>query len=362
VSRPFLVTSLCLGLTALATWPAVAQPAPSVPSVSQPDSARDRVQRPTDAGQAGRLSPARVAALRNRYHVRQMESVLERAVEHAAELMTHRLHTVSPDVMALAGVPRAQGFRIEGYGLFFAVEVPRLSDSMNWALHVLSERRDEGLLASLRQLADAQTDPALRADLERAMRLVTLQGAVPPSPADGSARQTHGPERAPNRPVAASTTPSPPRANASRSLPQAADVLPPRTPRAARSGASPVTAATLPDDDAAPVAESREVPTATGAVEPPAPDLAVSHPSLAYEDEVKTALVDALLDYSLSLPLAPGEWVTVAARDAGFVAFPEALAEMVTVTLSVRVDDLLEFRSSRISRDEARARVLVREF
>ena len=94
----------------------------------------------------GRLSPARVAALRNRYHVRQMESVLERAIEHAAQLMTHRLQTVSPDVMALAGSPRAQGFRLEGYGLFFAVEVPRLSDSMNWALRVLGERHDERTL------------------------------------------------------------------------------------------------------------------------------------------------------------------------------------------------------------------------
>lgn len=345
----------------MVTPPAVAQPAPAAPSVSRPGGSGDRAQRPTDAGQAGRLSPARVAALRNRYHVRQMESVLERAVEHAAELMTHRLHTVSPDVMALAGVPRAQGFRIEGYGLFFAVEVPRLSDSMNWALHVLSERRDEGLLASLRQLAEAQTDPAVRADLERAMRLVILQGATPPSPADVTTRQPAGADSAASRPVAASATPSPPMANASRALPQATGALPPGAPRATRSGTSPVPAAPHRDDDVAPVAGPRQVPSLADS-EPPTPDLAVSHPSLAYEDEVKIALIDALLDYSLSLPLAPGEWVTVAARDAGFVAFPEALAEMVTITLSVRVDDLLEFRSQRISRDEARARVLVREF
>jgi hypothetical protein len=259
----------------------------------------------------GRLSPARVAALRNRYHVRQMESVLERAIEHAAQLMTHRLQTVSPDIMALAGSPRAQGFRLEGYGLFFAVEVPRLSDSMNWALRVLGERHDERTLASLRRLADAQTDPSLRADIERAMRLVELQAAGRWSVADrGDALEVAvtPPQAAP---------PAPPPAT-----------VPPSADTAAGAGLADV----------------------------------LADPSAAYEEEVRAALLGALLDYSLSLPVAPGEWVTVAARDAGFVAFPDAVAEMVTVTLSVRVDDLLAYRAQRIDRGEALRRVVVREF
>jgi hypothetical protein len=289
-----------------------------------------------------------------------MESVLERAIEHAAELMTHRLYSVSPDVMALAGAPRAQGFRLDGYGLFFAVEVPRLSDSMNWALRVLGERHDERTLASLRRLADAQTDAALRADIERAMRLIEMQAVgqwSPPPPAEyADLRPAPGPGGA-LRPEGgavptASGAPAPPRsAPAPRSQPTAS-----AGPGPTRD--HPVNAAQSMDDDSAPTARGGHTTT------PSAEDHAgvVTDPSVAYEDEVTTALIDAILDYSLSLPLAPGEWVTVAARDAGFVAFPDAVAEMVTVTLSVRVDDLLEYRAQRISRDEVRSRVLVREF
>ncbi len=251
--------------------------------------------------------------LRNRYHVRQIESVLARAIEHAADLMTHRLTAVSPDVMALAGSPRAQGFRIEGYGFFFAVEVPRLSDSMTWALQVLSNNRDDRTLASLQRLAEAQSDPALRADLERAMRLVERQTVGRRSAAEASSRP------------------------ASNARPQTAAV----------------TAASAPDEEA-PASADTTVAESDAAL--------LADPSAAYEDEVKGALVDALLDYALILPLEPGERVTVAARDAGYIAFPDAIAEMVTVTLSVAVDDLLALRLQRIDRDEARRRVQVREF
>lgn len=296
------------------------------------------------ARHTGDVDAARVI-LRNRYHVRQMESVLVRAVEHAAELMSHRLTSVSPDVMALAGVPRAQGFRIEGYGLFFAVEVPRLSDSMAWALQVLSTGRDERTLASLRRLAEGQSDPATRADLERAARLLEAQmaGRVLPLESPKSAA----------RPASAAVD-----AAAGADLSAAAP-----TQVAATSVAEPVVA----NDPAA-------TRVATGPAAPPAPQpqpptaqaeqaaALIGNPSAAYEGEVKDAICDALLDYALTLPLAPGEHVTVAARDAGFIAFPDAFSEMVTVTLTVKVDDLLAFRAQRIDRDEARRRVVVREF
>lgn len=286
------------------------------------------------AARVGQLGPARVTMLRNRYHVRQVEAVLARAVEHAAEIMAHRLTSVSPDVMALAGSPRAQGFHIDGYGLFFAVEVPRLSDSMTWALQVLSNGRDERTLTSLQRLAQMQTDPVLRADLEAAMRSIERQmlpRSATPTPTAGA--NTSAATRTGLGSVAAATS-------------DPASTSPPTTTTAVAASATsaPGAAAVSPDVD-----------TESDA-------LLLSNPSAVYEEEVKSALVDALLDYSLSLPLAPGECVTVAARDAGYIAFPDALAEMVTVTLSVYVDDLLEFRAQRIDREEARRRVLVREF
>jgi len=253
-----------------------------------------------------------------------MESVLERAVQHAADVMSRRLQAMSPDVMALAGAPRAQGFRIEGYGLFFSVEVPRLSESVTWALRVLSQDRDERVLASLQKLASTQQDAALRDDLERAMRAVQLQLA-----STGSTTATTA--AAPS--VATS---------ASSSTVTAADTEVvgegrPATPSPANEPATPA---------------------AAGASAPEA----FVDPSVVYEDEVKSALVDAVLDYAGSLPMTPTEWVTVAARDAGYIAFPDAVSDMVTVTLSVRVSDLADFRAQRLTRDEARARVVMREF
>ena len=85
-------------------------------------------------------------------------------------------------------------------------------------------------------------------------------------------------------------------------------------------------------------------------------------PSAAYEDEVKQALADAMLDYAGSLQLPAAEWVTVAARDAGYMAFPDTVSDMVTVTLSVRVSDLVDFRAQRLTREQARTRVVVKEF
>lgn len=334
-TRPLPVSAGLLLTLALVAVPAAAQP---------PDGSADRAGEERaataqpGARRPGDLDPVRVNMLRNRYHVRQMESVLVRAIEHAAEVMTHRLTTVSPDVMALAGMPRAQGFRIEGHGLFFAVEVPRLSDSMNWALQVLSSDRDERTLGSLRRLAETQADPALRADIERAIRSLERQ----------MLRRAPG---APEPVRQAQRTSGPP---ASSGAPAGASAL---APRAAVADAVAATAVDL-DPSAAPVPAGSA--PASARVDA---DLSIlANPSAVYEDEVKLAIADALLDYALTLPLAPGDIVTVAARDAGYIAFPDTLPEMVTVTLSVKVEDLLAYRQQRIDRDEALRRVHVSEF
>lgn len=278
---------------------------------------------------------ARGATLTARYHVRQMENVLERAVQHAADMMRRRLQAVTPDVLALAGTPRAQGYRLDGYGLFFSVEVPRLSESVNWALRVLSQDSDERVLASLQKLAAAEQDPALRADLERAIRSVQMQLAAV-SRASGVPRGAAGARR--SGPAVAS-------ASTERQNRPATDPAPPEPPRPMGE------------------ASASDTPEGASAVGPaPASDLPMQDPSVAYEDEVKQALVDAMLDYAGPLAQASDEWVTVAARDAGYVAFPDAVTDMVTVTLSVRVADLIEFRAQRLTRDQARTRVVVKEF
>lgn len=316
--------STVFGLVLLGAMPAAAQTSPTPPPAAAAPSSELSGRPSREAG--------RGATLNARYRVRQMENVLERAVQHAADMMRRRLQTVTPDVLALAGAPRAQGFRIDGYGLFFSVEVPRLSESVNWALRALSQDRDERVLASLQKVAASEQDPVVRADLERAIRTVELQlsaGARPPALM-----------QAPRR----GATP-----------PQAA--MEQRSVEAAVAG-DRVNAAPQPPAPVTPAMSAGPAPL-------PPPETAVEamvDPSVAYEDEVKQALVDAMLDYAGSLELPDAEWVTVAARDAGYVAFPDAVSDMVTVTLSVRVSDLAAFRAQRLTRGEARTRVVVREF
>ena len=283
-----------------------------------------------ESSSAPRTDNGRGAALSARYHVRQMENVLERAVQHAADMMRRRLQAVTPDVLALAGTPRAQGYRIDGYGLFFSVEVPRLSESVNWALRVLSQDRDERVLASLQKVYVTEQDPVVRADLERAIRTVQLHLSLAPRPSASAQR----------RKAAGATGVALDQASAPKSAERADPAAQPVAP------ASAVQLSTNPE----PVLPAE------------APAELMREPSAAYEDEVKQALADAMLDYAGSLQLPAGEWVTVAARDAGYMAFPDTVSDMVTVTLSVRVSDLAEFRAQRLTREQARTRVVVKEF
>ncbi len=313
---------------------------------------------PTSASPpAARAESGRGATLTARYHVRQMENVLEHAVQHAADMMRRRLAAFTPDVLALAGAPRAQGYRLDGYGLFFSVEVPRLSESVTWALRVLSEDRDERVVASLQKVAAAEQDPVVRADLERAIRTIQLQqpaSALPPM------SRSEGPQRrALSTSAAVRPTPPAPVSGAAQGGPQVAT--------SEREGVA-AEDATVADGSSSTTAASAQPlpPMSVAPVTAPAPETPASgpprDPSAAYEDEVKQALVDAMLDYAGSLQLPASEWVTVAARDAGYVAFPDAVTDMVTVTLSIRVSDLADFRAQRLTREEARTRVLVREF
>jgi hypothetical protein len=343
---------LATALLAIAVPAAAQPPAPPGATPNRPDNGRS-------------------AALTARYHVRQMENVLERAVQHAADMMRRRLQAVTPDVLALAGAPRAQGFRIDGYGLFFSVEVPRLSESVNWALKVLSQDSDERVLASLQKVATSEQDPLVRADLERAMRTIQMQLAaisrVTVPPPSTSARRTASPS-----PASVTSTPvptvgqAPPPVQADRAAPvgsaEATATGERLAPAPAPTTIAPAPAAPLAPAPPSPPGAAMSTAPVVAPAEEPAPAVPMGDPSVAYEDEVKQALVDAMLDYAGSLPLPAVEWVTVAARDAGYVAFPDAVSDMVTVTLSVRVSDLLDFRAQRLTREEARTRVVVREF
>ena len=160
--RHVLLGVLMVAASGAAVGPAAAQ-APSPGAPSTPDRGR---QVATDA----------------RYKVRVMEGVLEKSVQQAALRLNEQLQRVSPDLIQLAGAAHARGYRLEGYGLFFDVEVPAaMRQTMGWTARVMRQQH-EGVAEALGALKriTGELDPKDRADAERAMRQIEL--AVLPVP------------------------------------------------------------------------------------------------------------------------------------------------------------------------------------
>lgn len=87
---------------------------------------------------------------------------------------------------------------------------------------------------------------------------------------------------------------------------------------------------------------------------------AVMDPDAHYVASVKAQLIMAMVQYSHSLALRPGELLVVSARDASEV--PGQVAPPSTMTLSVKAADLADFRAGRLTVDEIRRRVTVRPY
>ena len=259
-----------------------------------------------------------------RYKVRVMEGVLEKSVQQAALRLNEQLQRVSPDLIQLAGAAHARGYRLEGYGLFFDVEVPAaMRQTMGWTARVMRQQR-EGVseaLGALKRIA-GELDPKDRADAERAMRQIEL--AVLPVPRG---------LRPADRPMAAAPPPG---------------------------GAMGASTSTM--IAPAPAAPDGDKPAIVAA--PPSESEAMlwRSPDLAYEDQVREALIGAMLDWGALLPLGPDEWLTVAARDNQDVVMPGAAPDVVTIILRVKGSDLAERLAGRLPADELRRRVEVREF
>jgi hypothetical protein len=253
--------------------------------------------------------------LQARYQVFVMEGVLERAVQHGGQLLSRRMQAVMPDMLLLAGAARARGFRLEGYGVFFDVEVPALRRSMAWSFRML-DQNGPGLASaveSLRRHVQTVSDQQARQDLEQALSRLELQ-VGPLTTRAGGATQS----------VTAEST-------------------------------APVTSATM-------ISASTPAQPGSGPLPDERHHLLVD-PGEAYTHEVKSAIIDAMLDHSGSIRIADGEWLTIAARDNEDRRLsPGDPYESRTIMLRIRGDDLTAFRTGQVSRDEARQTVEVREF
>jgi hypothetical protein len=251
----------------------------AAPAIAQPEPQRQRVDE----------------QMQSRYDIGVMERVLEQAVQHGAQLVGRMMQSISPNLMLFTGTARARGFRLDGYGVFFDVEVPALRPSLAWSLNVMNQQ-DLGVTSSLRSLKQrVQTiaDGRARTDLEQIIKQLEMHVAP----------------------------------------------------------ASSVVAAQGPSE---PGAEAEPEPAPRPAV--------VEDPNRTYTEEVKNALIGAMLNYSGPLSIGPEEWLTVAARDNEDRLSPSDMYDVSTITLRIRGADLAAFRAGRIDGEEARKRVEIREF
>ena len=240
--------------------------------------------------------------IRARQRIAMMEAVLERAVSNGAGSVLRQVQSVTSDQPMLAGAPQARGFRLDGYGVFFDVEVPLLRLPILYSLRaVVRDNRDavrtvQQLQAAVRRV---EASPADRLQLEMMLRQLEVELA-------GS------------------------RDAATRGRVSAASVLP-----------------------GAPVPEPPLVN----------PDV-VNDPEDAYTREVKAALIDAMIENSLPLMLGADEWLTVAARDNAprDPLIPGDTVDFSTWVFRVKGSVLEAFRAGRISLDEARKQVELREY
>ena len=80
-------------------------------------------------------TPAEIQA---QHAMTSLEAVLENAVRYGAQMLDQRLQASSAaNMVMLAGMARARGFRLDDYGAVFDVEFPSMRRSMVWSLQQL---------------------------------------------------------------------------------------------------------------------------------------------------------------------------------------------------------------------------------
>jgi hypothetical protein len=81
-----------------------------------------------------------------------------------------------------------------------------------------------------------------------------------------------------------------------------------------------------------------------------------------YRAAVKQALADAMLDFTKNLELKPDEWLSVAARGSESALLPGEILQLTTVVLRVKGSDLADYLAGKLTKEQAREKVEVRQF
>ena len=250
-----------------------------------------------------------VDQMRARYQISVMESALEHAVQLGAQRLSQQVQAVSPDMLFIATAARAKGFWLESYGVFFDVDVPVMRHSMAWTFRTLDRggqklQQDVNTIKRNLQLVH---DPQARRDMEAALQRMERM------------------------------------------------VGPPMLPPGVDPTAVPPTAPTG-------VVQAGAVTTAAAAPAEAPQNTVLDDPGSAYTNEVKAALVDAMLEYGTSIPIADNEFLTIAARDNDSRIGGDDPYDVTTIVLRVKGSDLAAYKAGRIAREEAVKKVSIKDY
>jgi hypothetical protein len=226
------------------------------------------------------LAQGRSRDEQRRNQIRMIEGVLVQAVRLGAAEVSKEMQRFEP-----AGVT----VLLDGYGVFFDVEIPDMNQSVIWSMMNMQRDRQLGnAFDSLLAAIDTMPDGPNRRQAQAALQQVTKTV--------GPAAPTRGPQG--------------------------------QAPAPGQVGAA---TATIPPD-----------------------------PDRLYSEAVKSALVEAMLGYSVQMDLGADEWLTVAARASeGPVPSQAGLSELITIVLRVKGSDLSIYHADPTKRDEIRQRVKV---
>jgi hypothetical protein len=270
------------------------QPPPPQPAATAPSA---------NAAQAAPGAATPGPNLQRIYHIRQLEGMLTNAVKAGAASLASQLKIGEPNSLFVTGNARTRGFELEGYGVFFDVDVPTMMQSVLWSTQMLQQQQYVDFLR--RQLSDPTLDDKTRRMADFEMRRVVRamnNGQVVPIP-----------------------NPQAPQA-VSQGLVRAADDS---------SAVAPV----------APVAA------------PPDP----RSPDELYTETIKGALIDAMLSYAASaLQLREEEWLIIAARATSQGA-PGQLDDSSSIVIRVKGSDLSDFLKGKITRDAVVKKIEIKE-
>ena len=251
-------------------------------------------------------SQAQSSSQAEQKRIQFMEGVLTRAGVIAAEHIANALQQLDPSMTVFIGdrSARARGFVLNGYGIFFDVEVPELRGAVVWSQ--LTQQRDMQIgnaLNMLKRALQEMPDGPSRQRAQAAIRLLDMHA--------GPVQQ------------------------------QVPDLGAPADP------AMTVSAGSISNPTA---------PTTTAPADVAKLAALLRDPNREYRDAVQRELTEVMLDYGSPMDVGPDDWLCVAARVA------EAGQRGQTLMLRIKGSDLATYAADKTRRDEIRGKVEVRVY